>query len=484
MADKIIGLETEGKMDSKFGGVATYRTAANGDHIANDGTVLSTKESRAKEDVPQWKQFELGRIEIVNNYVIPGPNALPRDWEKYGKHVEPSGILKTRPEMKEMNVTSICLEVGGILKEGDRYICPVGIKEYPKGFDELIGRVWISDVCHVGMRPQESAGQRYRETVTNADKLTFELPRSYKWEERNVVKLTFYFRKENVQMKATPKWSCERDIPAVKREEVEEEPTAEVRTVADKIMPDDPEFTPLEKAMNWAAETHHGKAHQDRWNQVAAALGADNGYTPAPKSQIKSWWLSFNKNARWSMAMEAIGQSDDVAKREEEMAEYNSPLSMQGHYSLADWDRLHGSEATICKVEGFDKLTIWDAGCQQPNFWLEEEFAQPTEQYRLMLDGGLEFVRYFSNAEMNGDEAAPSAEEVNAWRKDHGMDPLNFPNGVEPYPEECVFRVPGEPAKPEVKEESSVDDLETMLAEQDEDTLKELLQRLLKMFGG
>ena len=83
---KIIGLETEGSLHSKFGGVVTYRTAANGDHIANDGTILSTRESRAKEDVPQWKKFELGRLDIVDNVVIPGPNALPRDEEQYGEN--------------------------------------------------------------------------------------------------------------------------------------------------------------------------------------------------------------------------------------------------------------------------------------------------------------------------------------------------------------------------------------------------------------
>ena len=42
----------------------------------------------------------------------------------------------------------------------------------------------------------------------------------------------------------------------------------------------DPKFTPMQKALSWAKETQHGVQHQNRWNEVAAALGADNGYTP------------------------------------------------------------------------------------------------------------------------------------------------------------------------------------------------------------
>ena len=182
---KIVGLETEGKLDSKFGGVATYRVAANGDHIANDGTVLSTAASRAKEDVPQWRKFELGRLQIVDNAVIPGPKALPRDIEQYGKNVKLTNIHKT----------------------------------------------WPSDV---------------------------------------VAKLS----------------GAE---PAPK-----------------KIMPDDPNHTPLEKALNWAAETKHGKGHQSRWNRVAAALGADNGYPPMTLGDVTELWKRFNRNARWTVALDAI----------------------------------------------------------------------------------------------------------------------------------------------------------------------------------
>ena len=79
-----VGLPESGGMHSKYGGTITYRTAANGDYIANDGTVISTAESRAKGDVPDWRKFELGRLEEVDGIILPGPNALPQDEERYG----------------------------------------------------------------------------------------------------------------------------------------------------------------------------------------------------------------------------------------------------------------------------------------------------------------------------------------------------------------------------------------------------------------
>ena len=175
--------EYTGSMHSDYGGVISYRTAANGDHIATDGRVISTAESRAKEDVPQWRKFELGRLEDVDGHIVPGPNALPKDEEQYGENVK--------------------------------------------------------------------------------------LTKRYK-----------------IQQVKTP----------------------------GKIMPDDPNHTPLEKALNWASETHHGPHHQDRWNKVAAALGADNGYPPMPLAEVEATWERFGRNRRWTVAVNAIEEmeGDDI----------------------------------------------------------------------------------------------------------------------------------------------------------------------------
>ena len=195
--NEIIGLETKGNMDSKFGGVVSYRTAANGDHVATDGTVISTAESRAQEDVPQWRRFELGRLDIVDNVVIPGPNALPKDEEQYGENRKLTNIHKTRP----------------------------------------------------GPDPK-------------------------------------------------------------------------------RIMPDDPNFTPMEKALSWAKETHHGNQHQVRWRCAAAALGAtpeqlietggDGTAIPMTLKGARKWWNQFNRNPRWSMLVNAMedaeyGSGDGIA---------------------------------------------------------------------------------------------------------------------------------------------------------------------------
>ena len=246
---KIIGLETEGKLDSKFGGVATYRVAANGDHIANDGTVLSTAESRAKEDVPQWRKFELGRLEILDNVVIPGPKALPKDIEQYGENV----------------------------------------------------------------------------------------------------KLT-------------------------KRHKVEK-PT--------KIMPDDPNHTPLEKALNWAAETHHGPAHQGRWNRIAATLGADNGHAPMTVAAVIEMWERFDHNARWTMALDAIEESAPIEEvllaqaeekeRAKEMDYYHNAPPVQGSYSAEEWRKRYGHFPVVALVPKWG-LYIVDPQVREPLWKLDGHF--------------------------------------------------------------------------------------------------------------
>ena len=242
---EIIGLETEGSLDPKFGGVVSYRTAPNGDHVATDGTVISTAESRAKEDVPQWRKFELGRLEIVDNVVIPGPGALPQDIEQYGENV----------------------------------------------------------------------------------------------------KLTK--RHKPVQM-------------------------APVK----KIMPDDPNHTPLEKALNWAAETHHGPAHQDRWNRVAAALGADNGYSPMTLEEVTEQWVRFNRNARWTMAQNAMrvdeSESDFVAVNRYRESVGLAPMAVSQSEKLRQ---------ALVDLNERDDVVVKEFNASTQT--LEEIKGKPVPQYRI-----------------------------------------------------------------------------------------------------
>ena len=234
--------EYTGSMHSDYGGVISYRTAANGDYIATDGRVISTAESRAKEDVPRWRKFELRRIEDVDGHIVPGPNALPKDIEQYGDNV----------------------------------------------------------------------------------------------------KLT---KRHKIQQVKTP----------------------------GKIMPDDPNHTPLEKALNWASETHHGLLHQDRWNKVAAALGADNGFPPMPLAEAEDTWKRFGKNPRWTMALNAIeemGKDDLIAANRYREAVGLSPVEKSQVDKLRDV-LLEVNERPDVEVREFN-----------PSTGMLDEIKKPAPKYR------------------------------------------------------------------------------------------------------
>ena len=94
-----------------------------------------------------------------------------------------------------------------------RLVLPVTIHQYPEGFDELIGRAWISNDSTVSMSVVESYGMKHRETVTDAKELTFILSQSYKWEDKSPVRFDFYFREENVMFKKTGIFEIKRDVP-------------------------------------------------------------------------------------------------------------------------------------------------------------------------------------------------------------------------------------------------------------------------------
>ena len=320
-------LDESGGMLAKFGGVITYRVAPNGDHIANDGTVISTAESRAKEDVPDWRKFELGRLEEVDGIILPGPNALPQDEERFGQN-------------------------------------------------------------------------------------------------------RLHSRRHQTQQRQQPQPQQQRPGPD-----------------PDRIMPTDPNYTPMEKALSWAAETHHGEQHRSRWRCAAAALGAtpeqlieaggDGTAIPMTLQGALKWWEQFGRNARWSMLIEALeevkdevaeGDPDIVAanryreavglppvqksqseklrealtevnerpdvvvrefdpeagefreikmspeaKHARDMDYYNNAPPMQAHYTREEWVRMNGSEPDIVLIYGWRRLAILDPGRGVPNYWLEGE---------------------------------------------------------------------------------------------------------------
>ena len=225
--------EYTGYMDKKYGGVLSYTERQNGDRYDTNGNLISTKESRAKEDVPDWRKHELGRLEDVDGHIVPGPNALPKDIEQYGHNVAKTGRAKT--------------------------VKPV------------------------------------------------------------------------------------------------------------KIMPGDTAHTPLEKAQNWAAEEHHGLAHQNRWNRMAATMGFDNGYDPYTFEQVKKLWIQFGKNARWTVAIDWFDSGDPNVQG---MFEYHFAPAMQGNYTADDFEKLWNQKPVIVQVKGWDKAII-DPKVGEPTYWLD-----------------------------------------------------------------------------------------------------------------
>ena len=275
---KIIGLETEGSLDPKFGGVVSYKTRPNGDHVATDGTVISTKESRATEDIPQWRKFEIGRLEILDNVVIPGPRALPKDARQYGENI----------------------------------------------------------------------------------------------------KLT-------------------------KRHKIEaSQPT--------KIMPNDPDFTAVEKALNWAAETRHGPEHQVRWNRVAAALGEDNGFEPLTLDEVNELWNRFNRNPRWTMARDALNELEGVEQAEEPEGEW----------------RLHFGDVAYGKIPPAPGSTGWYTRRAEwlPDwYWdlpaITDEEAKEQGATNRAGVAPLHFIYHKKGTGILGrQKRAPEREDLPIWTKD------------------------------------------------------------------
>ena len=138
-----------------------------------------------------------------------------------------------------------------------------------------------------------------------------------------------------------------------------------------KIMPGDQAHTPLEKAQNWASETHHGKAHQNRWNRVAATMGADNGCDPYTFDEVKKIWQQFGKNARWTVAVDWFDSGDEDVRG---MVEYHFSPAMQGNYSAADFEKLWNQKPVIVQVKGWGKAII-DPKVGEPTYWLDGEGA-------------------------------------------------------------------------------------------------------------
>ena len=297
---KIKDPEYTGHMDSKYGGLMSYTERKNGDRYDTNGNLISTKESRAKEDIPDWKKFEIGRLEDVDGHWVPGPNALPKDFEQYGDN-----IVKTKRNP---------------LDDANRYRKAVGLPPLKESQSDKLRAALLK----VNARPDVVVKEFNPETGT-----------------------------------------------------LDEIQGSTITMTTQKIMPGDTRFNPLEKALNWASETHHGKAHQNRWNRVAATMGADNGADPYTFDDVKKIWQQFGKNARWTVAVDWFETDDeDVAG----MVEYHLAPAMQGNYTAADFEKMWNQKPVIVQVRGWGKAII-DPKVGEPTYWLDGE-GEATETWK------------------------------------------------------------------------------------------------------
>ena len=302
---KIKDPEYTGHMNKKYDGLMSYTERKNGDRYDTSGNLISTKESRAKEDVPDWRKFELGRLEDVDGHWVPGPNALPKDFEQYGEN-----IVKTKRSP---------------IDDANRYREAVGLPPLKESQSDKLRAALLK----VNQRPDVVVKEFNPETGTL----------------------------DEIQ------WSANTMTPT-------------------KIMPGDQAHTPLEKAENWASETHHGKAHQNRWYRVAATMGADNGCDPYTFDEVKKIWKQFGKNARWTVAIDWFDTDDDDVAG---MVKYHFAPAMQGHFTIEEWRKMHGSEPVCVRITGWDQRAILDPAIGVPNYWVEGP-CYPTQEWERVGD--------------------------------------------------------------------------------------------------
>ena len=119
--------------------------------------------------------------------------------------------------------------------------------------------------------------------------------------------------------------------------------------------PDNPYAALIAKVKGYAAETQHGNDHQERWKQVLAALGEDNGYTPMAAAAAQTYadkgWT------RWDEVVVALTEIE--AEQAAEQTASTPPVA-----SIDDVTVTEGGQArftvTLDKTWSDDVTLAWD----------------------------------------------------------------------------------------------------------------------------
>ena len=307
-----VGLPQSGGMHSKYGGTITYRTAANGDHIANDGTVISTAESRAAEDIPDWRKFEIGRLEAVDGIILPGPAALPQDEGRYGGNRQFSKRHKVGQSQPAAN-PSLVETVRGYWK--------ANLDKPSKGEN------WRRVLIAFGVEGDDGAGPFTAAEAREGEAI----------------------------------WSGWRPI----REELE-------RLEAARLAARDP----VEDANRYRASVGLPPVEKSQADKLHDALVKVN---ERPDVVVKEFDPQAGEFREVRMT--------ESQKREKDLDFYKYAPAMQGHFTVQEWERMHGSPPTVVSIPKWRRLAIIDPHLTCPNYWLEGE-GTPVQTWRYDENGG------------------------------------------------------------------------------------------------
>ena len=195
---------------------------------------------QGNKSVEVWKNEHAGVAPLIVNVVgwdkkaiydeqarcplwwLDGEGEATEDWEE--QDGEWTKIGDARPEISAHKL----LTVGKIVEIVDKWELNVQINKYPKVpgridfTNELVGRVWISDTGHVGLK---ALGP-----IRNVNAITYVIPGGYKLREKEVLKLSFYFRKGGEGITRTPDVDYQRKTPRAQEQNTPQVATSGLAT--------------------------------------------------------------------------------------------------------------------------------------------------------------------------------------------------------------------------------------------------------------
>ena len=261
--------------------------------------------------VPMWVQFEPGDTETVLNVVVYDDDEyeeLPEAFELaisrvYGAEIADGSAIGTiLPDPLDAPrgtpVVTITVADGAIVTEGEPATFKLTAKPAPE--NDLAVDVTVSDDGDYLADADQGARTV---TIPGADKQEF---RAWGDSVATLVLPTV----DDTEAEAGGKIRVRVELAVDGRYDASEAPYEAEVDVRDNDAP-----PPVGSACvpaqlrsdveRYAGETHHGRAHVDRWMTVLAAFGDNNGYTPMTGAEARQMMARYRVD-RWRPVVEAI----------------------------------------------------------------------------------------------------------------------------------------------------------------------------------